>query len=86
MTIDEKRAAIIRMRIKIRDLISAASFKGELAQALSHSENRNPCHQIVGKLLTERIRRAQKAARRAASEASRGAKIKALRPTEVLVH
>jgi len=66
----EKRDAIIRMQNKIRALKSAASLEGELAQALNHHGGRNPCDQIVGKLLTERVRRSQKAAQRAAREAS----------------
>jgi|SRR5262245_21116810 len=65
MTIDKKPDAIIRA------LITAAGPENELAQALHHSGNRNPCDQIVGKLLTSRVRRAHEAARRAASVALR---------------
>jgi hypothetical protein len=68
---NDKCEAIIRMRNKIRCLIGTADPESELAQALRHSGQRNPCDQIVGKFLNGRVRRAHEAARRAASAATR---------------
>jgi hypothetical protein len=66
----EKRGAIIRMQNKICALANAADPDSELALALCHAEQKNPCDQIVGELLTQRVRRAQQAAKNAASAAS----------------
>lgn len=67
----EKYDAIIRLQNKIRALISAADPEGELARALHHSKEKNPCDQIVWSLLMCRVRRAQRAAQNAASAATR---------------